>query len=261
MTREEAINLVKQVLPCLNIDKKIREAFETLVPELHESEDEKIRKALLRCCDDWEKGRFGCMAKEDVPAIRSYLERRETVKKIRYELDAPLSQDINGRPIYFEDIQNSAEWSEDIIQKAVKEIGLTQHQIDWLKTNVFPPKQEWSEEDERNLQLLSAMCDDIKGDSATYSTMYREMEELKTWLKALRPQPHTISIKDATKFGNLEYERGVKDGIQSEKSRQWKPSDKELSALLTAYGDERKAGSDVATELRNLYYNLQNIFG
>ena len=42
------------------------------------------------------------------------------------------------------------EWSEDIINRGIKEVGLTQHQIDWLKRNVdCPPKQEWSEEDEK----------------------------------------------------------------------------------------------------------------
>ena len=44
--------------------------------------------------------------------------------------------------------EQKQEWSEDIIRKAVKEIGLTQHQIDWFKTNVFTPKQEYSDEDE-----------------------------------------------------------------------------------------------------------------
>lgn len=47
MTREEAINLIKQVLPCLNIDEKIREGFVMLIPELKESEDERIRKNLI----------------------------------------------------------------------------------------------------------------------------------------------------------------------------------------------------------------------
>ena len=48
MTREEAINLVKQVLPCLNIDEKIREGFETLIPELKESEDERMLREIKR---------------------------------------------------------------------------------------------------------------------------------------------------------------------------------------------------------------------
>ena len=47
MEREEAINLIKQVLPCLNIDEKIREGFETLIPELKENKDERIRKNLI----------------------------------------------------------------------------------------------------------------------------------------------------------------------------------------------------------------------
>lgn len=50
-------------------------------------------------------------------------------------------------------------------------------------------------------------------------------------LKSLRHQPHTVSIKDATKFGNLEYERGVKDGIQHAKNHQWKPSEGQMQSL------------------------------
>lgn len=65
----------------------------------------------------------------------------------------------------------------------------------------------------------------------------REQEILESFfaesdhLESLHPQPHTVSIKDAIKFGNLEYERGVKDGIQSEKNRHWKPSKEQMDAL------------------------------
>lgn len=38
--------------------------------------------------------------------------------------------------------QPKQEWSEDIIRKGIKEVGLTQYQINWLKNNVFPPKEE-----------------------------------------------------------------------------------------------------------------------
>ena len=44
-----------------------------------------------------------------------------------------------------------------------------------------------------------------------------------------------MSIKDATKFGNLEYERGVKDGIQHAKNHQWKPSEEQMDYLSGAY--------------------------
>ena len=72
---------------------------------------------------------------------------------------------------------NPAEWSEDIIRKAVKEVGLTQHQIDWFKANVFPPKQELSDEDDWKRKELIQYLEE-KGD---YRTVWM------TWLKSLRP--------------------------------------------------------------------------
>ena len=39
----------------------------------------------------------------------------------------------------------------------------------------------------------------------------------------------------------------------------WKPSDRELGAILTAIGDERKKGSDVAKELLNIYQQLKKL--
>ena len=39
----------------------------------------------------------------------------------------------------------------------------------------------------------------------------------------------------------------------------WKPSERELGAILTAIGDERQKGSDVAKELQNIYYQLKKL--
>lgn len=41
----------------------------------------------------------------------------------------------------------------------------------------------------------------------------------------------------------------------------WKPSDRELGAILTAIGDERQKGSDVAKELLNIYQHLKKLRG
>ena len=83
MKREEAINLIKQVLPCLNIDEKIREGFETLIPELRESEDEsedeRIRKEILGFIKS-----FWADHKESIPRISSwlaYLEKQKGASK------------------------------------------------------------------------------------------------------------------------------------------------------------------------------------
>lgn len=55
------------------------------------------------------------------------------------------------------------------------------------------PQQEWSQEDERKIELLQALIEDAKGDSVSYSTMFREMEELNNWVKSIkeRVQPQT----------------------------------------------------------------------
>ncbi len=76
-------------------------------------------------------------------------------------------------------------------------------------------------------------------------------------LKSTNPQPHTVSIKDATKFGNLEYERGVKDGIQHVKNHQWKPSVEQMNGLAHAINldvyDAKRYGLD------SLYNDLNKL--
>ena len=99
------------------------------------------------------------------------------------------------------------------------------------------------------------------GDNAKRSGKQR-IQSCIDWLKSLRPQPHTVSVENATKFGSFEYERGVKDGIQSEKSRQWKPSKEEIDAfenlLKGEFPNKIFPGATLANllnKLKNLYYN------
>ena len=47
MTREEAIEAIKAKMDYYDSDKRLRAALETLIPELNESEDEKIRKEII----------------------------------------------------------------------------------------------------------------------------------------------------------------------------------------------------------------------
>ncbi len=88
----------------------------------------------------------------------------------------------------------------------------------------------WSEEDKDIINEVASILinNENRADDAEEADRLAYLAEK---IQSLRPQPHTVSIKDATKFGNLEYERGVKDGIQSEKGRQWKPSEEQMNAL------------------------------
>lgn len=101
--------------------------------------------------------------------------------------------------------QPKSEWSEDIIRKAVKEIGLTQHQIDWFKDNVFPSKVEWSEEDEGELQnAIDAL--EFLGKKGVYKSEsgYDAALQAASWLKNL-----SLSLKkrneDVTKLCSNEW--------------------------------------------------------
>ena len=65
MTKEEAINVYEEI-----INPKIREAFETLVPELQPDEDEKLRRNLIEIV----KQNY---PKDDVSNYINWLEKRK----------------------------------------------------------------------------------------------------------------------------------------------------------------------------------------
>lgn len=95
------------------------------------------------------------------------------------------------------ELDKPAEWSEDIIKKAVKEVGLTQHQINWFKTNVFPPKQEWSEEDE---QWLESIIREYERRLSVDKDHAAVIQIKINFLKSLRPQPKQEWSEDDEKM-------------------------------------------------------------
>ena len=107
--------------------------------------------------------------------------------------------------------------------------------------------KEWSEEDKKRIQRI---CDFLwknrKGDT---DTIY-QIEKDADWLISLPPHPHTISIRNANKFAELEYERGVKDGL----NYNWKPTEEQINYLakailtLSEEGDNKTA--NILNELR-----------
>ena len=107
MEREEAINLVKQVLPCLNIDEKIREGFETLIPELKENENERIRMALIKLMT---------VAGENYVMSATGFEKEQLIAYLEKQKEQKLGATINGEPIPTENQSVDiplAEWSEE----------------------------------------------------------------------------------------------------------------------------------------------------
>lgn len=164
--------------------------------------------------------------------------------------------------------EQKPEWSEedrimlnDIIRclPSKSSAEFNQKRVNWLKFLPerfnLQPKQEWTEEDktngwkEANLErYLSCLQKLGTGDPQQPETVNSK------WFKE-HCQPCMVSVKDAVKFGNLEYERGIKDGIQSEKSRQWRPSEEQIRAVFDASERNDKLGS----VLRNLYGDLRKL--
>lgn len=173
--------------------------------EWNDTDMKEARDNLISVCRDWERGKKTTLLPIVAVSARFFLEHLTEPK----------------------------EWSEDIIQKSVEEVGPTQHQIDWFKTNVFPPKQEWSEEDEKMRQRIirhieseyQDWCKDKYGNSEIISDGKESCRERIAWLKSLRPS--------------------------------WKPSEEQMEALRRTVN--KLAKTDVADSVRLsiMYDNLK----
>lgn len=81
MTKEEAIHNVKYGLLGLYIDDKTKAALETLIPELKESDDDKVRKEIIEYLKCVGKG-DGDYAQPMINRWISYLEKQEPAKEV-----------------------------------------------------------------------------------------------------------------------------------------------------------------------------------
>ena len=138
MTREEAINLIKQVLPCLNIDEKIREGFVTLIPEFKESEDERIRKNLIELLLDTPAQDI-ISHNLELSKVLAYLEKQKEQKHPDgcFTCDEYKKGYEEGRRNGFTAGYN----------KAMKEVEQKEQK-----------PAEWSDEDKRQMEILQYVC-------------------------------------------------------------------------------------------------------
>lgn len=218
MTKEEAIRRIKS----WNLDSDDMEVLSVVIPELHESEDEKFQKYILKVCKECveanDKGLELSMS--TTKKLLSYLEKQKEQKQWSEEDERMLSRCIKS-------VECSKQFADSESYKAAKDV-----EMNWLKSLperlVLQPKQEWSKKDEDFINMLILHFNYLVNKGGDSVETYKSYIE---GLKSLPPKPHTVSIKNANKFAELEYERGVKDGIQSEKKRHWKPSEKQLIAL------------------------------
>ena len=204
MTREEAI---KEIKSWDFLKGKEIEVIQTLIPELSESEDERMVRAIEHILYE-NYSDAAIIEGVEIAEIVAWLEKQKEQKPVKYgddvveeaeeytskvdcgEYGAEVTEAyIAG--VLAERNRKPAEWSEEdkeillsIINAFRNGTVSTIGEEQWLKSLPkrlnLEPKQEWSEKDEDNLHRVIRVLEDNDSD----------WKELSDWLKSLRPQPH-----------------------------------------------------------------------
>ena len=201
--------------------------LEEIFPELKESEDERVRKILIHivkgACDKYGiKYRGNEIGQEKLLA---YLERQKEQKPAEWgEEDEELFELLHTcvcRCI------SDPYWSyvkrEDVSKRVIPF-------LEKLKSLHPQPKEEWNEEDEKKRNAIIGILDfqASKCQGRICATDGFLLDELISWLKFLRPQPH------------------------------WKPSENMLNALKWAKSEFHPDCPETMAQLNALYNELNN---
>ena len=200
---DKALEMAKKLIeneetnvPVFYVDN-IKDIF----PELEESEDEKVRKALISILkSDFEKDTT--INDISVGDIITWLEKQKNCEYIKKDWLEHIKQSwykegfIDGKYTPKEWTINDATTLNEIIDFLENGTAKPQHDLtlyaNWLKTQFSPIEKQvehnldWGEEDEHRIELLKALCEDKFLESAPNSTMYEEMKITIGWLKSLK---------------------------------------------------------------------------
>lgn len=234
-SRDALLESAKKLLDGCNgiwwSDGELKKAILKDFPELAESEDEKIRKAIISYLYN-ELNNF----KQPTPRTNefeswlAYLEKQKEQKVVEVkDICVHKMVDKYRCTDEYDDEGNLKGKPVNCMIRAYEQ-GIR----DILKI-VRQKPAEWSEADEYRFELLIAMCEDEQNESSPISTNYREMLETKDWLenrfKSLRPQPkREWSEEDEKRLNRISWyltHKGYKDDADWLKSLipSWKPSE------------------------------------
>lgn len=283
MTKEEAIKIVKEFIngTCLHLVDQ--EALETLIPELRESEDERIRKAIREILLD---APAQDLINKDLELEKAlaWLEKQKEQKPISAEevlVKAGLKPYKDGNQwciLAGDNIQEGicgfGDTIEDALYEFLKEV------LDLQKKQ---KPAEWSEKDEdmRNLLIKVLEVNHRNGyfkanEINTIDMRAVYTEELVAWLKSLRPQSKVIlkekdawccSVVWACVRDSEEYTKEEKEYIKKFLYRcnpvsqpHWKPSEEQMTMLLRAEGVVRVHDTkELAAAIAQLYEQLKKL--
>jgi len=249
MTRKEAINTVRNIY---QTDKE-KEALEILIPELAESEDERIRKELIGYLTH--RAEVTGFIDEDKDCKRwiAYLEKQKEQKPIFKKGDKVIWDDEEF----------------NILDVNETEYNVGGYRVPFSRQNELHPiwqkSAEWSEEDERTLESFLGWLQGSMGEK-TYSS----------WLKSL---PERFSLKPKQEWSEEEkmhlynaieavkYVYDTSEGTNGFKCVEflkslrayWKPSEEQMEILQYLCEHSSHANPDVMPTLESLYHDLQKL--
>ena len=247
MTREEAINEIKS---WDFLEGKEIEAIHTLIPELRETEDERIRKELIEFLDGvWHLGKnanFDKWDKADCTKWIAWLKKQKECIAGGGKTSADEDERIRKWII---NLIKEVEYDEDWCVKSVD----CNKAVAYLEKQKEQKPAEWSEEDEAAYDAF--MCEVVNEKMNPTIEQIKWLRSIRDRLKSLRPQ---LSDEDIKKIRSEEYTKGFNDAAFGGKA--WKPSEEHLNYVNWAYSiavaeNDTKA-IEVLGELHDTLLNL-----
>ena len=226
MTREEAIQIIRETY---HTDEEMK-ALESLIPELRESEDERIRKAIVatieQCPEDF-------LNPKNRDKMLAYLERQK---------EQPISAEEVLARAGLKPYKDGNQWcilAGDNIQEGICGFGDTIEDAlyEFLKEVLDLQKEQkpagWSEEDEKKIHFLSRLIEfQVKDGEYCFGegACAISKQEAIEMLQSLRPQPS------------------------------WKPSEELLDAIyIVANLPELEFYGGIKYKIRELYKQLKKL--
>lgn len=262
----EALERAKRLRDSKYQTMNAKRVAEEIFPQLAESEDEKIRKALV-----WH-------LKADVDFVSNGVTKAECIAYLEKQKDqkpAGCADDVVEEAEEYTSKVSCGEYGVEVTEAYIAGVLSERNRGTW-----------WSEKDERMRNqlirdvehhkkegLISAKQN--KATKALYSEIEKCYDEKIVWLKSLRPQPKVeLTLLDeniieaAVAFveqnNHFNCWRGVDKhtvikALRSLKPR-WKPSEEQMRFLLAVINDPNNAGSESChLVLKELYEQLKTL--
>lgn len=209
-------------------DERFCCVMKNIMPEIAESEDEKIRKELVRIVD----GYFSDKTSQQRKAYIAWLEKQGEKKNAHRK---HVGMDLVEEKMT--PFQKEVFCIVDLTQEEEKGLSNICNKLLSLAKEELEQKPEWSEEDEKNIQIIELSVNRCVG---KWHCCGEECPIAKClpWLKSLRPPYYCDDCK-------------LKKSVTG-----WKPSEEQIMAVEAAWREETLS-YDETKELGNLLEQLK----